>query len=167
MTIATVSYAPAVISAARVGNVAALRLEPYQAPLLDHSAVQPAHFALMVKHASLRLGALLVGAASLSAQPRSELETSFVEPPDSARPRAYWFHMSGNITKPGITADLEAMRAIGLGGTLFMNVSVALPTGLAGDTMWPDMEWIEALAPVPGEAEAGERRRHLEEVCAA
>jgi hypothetical protein len=29
--------------------------------------------------------------------------------------------MSGNITKPGITADLEAMKESGLGGTLFMN----------------------------------------------
>ena len=23
-----------------------------------------------------------------------------------------------------------------------------MPTGLAHDTIWPDMEWIEALAPV-------------------
>ena len=44
---------------------------------------------------------------------------------------------------------------------------VSLPTGLAGDTIWPDMEWIEALAPVPGEAEAGETTETLEEVCAA
>lgn len=42
---------------------------------------------------------------------------------------------------------------------------VSLPTGLAGDTIWPDMEWIEALAPV--EAEAGETTEAFEEVCAA
>jgi hypothetical protein len=30
---------------------------------------------------------------------------------------------------------------------------VSLPTGLAADTVWPDMAWIEALAPVPEEAE--------------
>jgi len=30
---------------------------------------------------------------------------------------------------------------------------VSLPTGLAGYTVWPDMEWIEALASVPQEAE--------------
>ena len=30
-----------------------------------------------------------------------------------------------------------------------------LPTGLATDTIWPDTEWIEALAPVPEEAETG------------
>ena len=37
---------------------------------------------------------------------------------------------------------------------------VSMPTGLAGDTIWPDMEWIEALAPVPCEA------ADAEEVCA-
>jgi hypothetical protein len=44
---------------------------------------------------------------------------------------------------------------------------VSLPTGLASDTIWPDMEWIEALASVPDEAEAGGRRRRAGEVCAA
>jgi hypothetical protein len=44
---------------------------------------------------------------------------------------------------------------------------VSLPTGLAGDTIWPDMEWIEALAPVPEAAEAKESPETLEEVCAA
>ncbi len=39
---------------------------------------------------------------------------------------------------------------------------VSLPTGLAADTIWPDMEWIEALAPVPEEAET----ERPEEVCA-
>jgi len=38
---------------------------------------------------------------------------------------------------------------------------VSLPTGLAGDTIWPDMEWIEALASVPEEAET----ETSEEVC--
>ncbi len=31
---------------------------------------------------------------------------------------------------------------------------VCLPTGLALDTMWPDMDWIEALGPVNGEVSA-------------
>jgi len=29
---------------------------------------------------------------------------------------------------------------------------VSMPTGLALDTMWPDMDWIEALGPTIGEA---------------
>ncbi len=31
---------------------------------------------------------------------------------------------------------------------------VTMPTGLANDTIWPDMEWIEALALAPEEAKA-------------
>jgi len=27
---------------------------------------------------------------------------------------------------------------------------VSLPTGLAADTVWPVMDWVEALAPLPG-----------------
>jgi hypothetical protein len=40
--------------------------------------------------------------------------------------------------------------------------AVSLPNGLAGDTMWPNTEWIEALAPVPEGAET----ETPEEVCA-
>lgn len=69
-------------------------------------------------------------AAALRASAATDLERAFLAPQDAARPRAYWFHMSGNITEPGITADLEAIKVIGLGGTLFMNVSVAMPQGL-------------------------------------
>lgn len=32
-----------------------------------------------------------------------QLEKEFVQPPDSARPYAYWMWMNGNITKEGIT----------------------------------------------------------------
>ena len=39
---------------------------------------------------------------------------------------------------------------------------VSLPTGLAGDTIWPDREWIEALAPVAEVAQT----EVPEEVCA-
>ena len=74
-----------------------------------------------------------------------DLASRFAFPPDSAKPRTYWFHMSGNITKSGITADLEAMREIGLGGTLFMNVSVALPTGLVETKDFMSPGWQECF----------------------
>jgi hypothetical protein len=40
---------------------------------------------------------------------------------------------------------------------------VSLPTGLAAETIWPDMEWIEAFALVPEVADT----EQYEEVCAA
>ncbi|HEX4343717.1 MAG TPA: glycosyl hydrolase, partial [Verrucomicrobiae bacterium] len=57
------------------------------------------------------------------------LETGFLNPPDSARPQTWWHWMNGNITKEGITADLEAMKQIGLGGATIVNVDSGIPRG--------------------------------------
>lgn len=43
-----------------------------------------------------------------------------VEVPASARPWVYWFWFNGNVSREGITADLEAMHAIGIGGAIVM-----------------------------------------------
>ena len=51
--------------------------------------------------------------------------------PDSARPWVYWFSLNGNITREGITADLEAMQRVGIGGVLFMEVDQGAPKGPA------------------------------------
>ncbi len=45
----------------------------------------------------------------------SDLEEIFI-PPDSAKPYTMWFWMNGNLTKEGITLDLEAMKSAGIGG---------------------------------------------------
>ena len=46
----------------------------------------------------------------------SPLENDFKHPPSSAYPQVYWFWMNGNVTKEGITLDLEAMKQVGVGG---------------------------------------------------
>jgi len=65
-------------------------------------------------------------AAAASADP---LESGFLNPPNSARPQTWWHWMNGNITKEGITADLEAMKQIGLGGATIVNVDCGIPHG--------------------------------------
>ena len=70
------------------------------------------------------LCALLWAAALLAADP---LEQGFQAPPASARPWVYWFWLNGNISKQGITADLEAMRRVGVGGVLIMEVDQGRP----------------------------------------
>ena len=52
--------------------------------------------------AALWLAALVRGGAD-------ELEQQFASPPDAARPWVYWYFMDGNMTREGLTADLEAM----------------------------------------------------------
>jgi hypothetical protein len=49
-----------------------------------------------------------------------ELERNFHAPPDSSRAWVYWFWLNGNVSKEGITADLEAMKRAGLAGALWM-----------------------------------------------
>ncbi|MGA2497014.1 MAG: glycosyl hydrolase [Tepidisphaeraceae bacterium] len=58
-----------------------------------------------------------------------DLDQGFASPPDAARPQIYWFVMDGNFNREGITADLEAIKRVGLGGVLFMEVDVGIPRG--------------------------------------
>ena len=58
-----------------------------------------------------------------------DLATNFVTPPAEARPWVYWFWLNGNITREGITADLEAMQRVGIGGVLIMEVDQGAPVG--------------------------------------
>ena len=57
------------------------------------------------------------------------LAAGFQSTPTAARPWVYWFVMDGNLTREGITADLEAMQRAGLGGAILMEVDVGIPRG--------------------------------------
>ena len=48
------------------------------------------------------------------AQTGAELENLFRKPPESAKPWVLWYWMQAASSKPGITADLEAMKQMGL-----------------------------------------------------
>jgi hypothetical protein len=61
----------------------------------------------------------------------ADLERAFTSPPESARPWVYWFPLSGNLTREGITADFEAMARVGIGGALYMEVDQGAPKGPA------------------------------------
>jgi alpha-L-rhamnosidase len=70
-----------------------------------------------------------------------ELARGFAVPPASSRPWVYWFPLSGNLTKEGITADLEAMARVGIGGVLYMEVDQGAPRGSAdfAGPLWRSM----------------------------
>ena len=57
------------------------------------------------------------------------LEEGFRAPPPSARPQVWWHWMNGNVSKAGITADLEAMKEIGIGGAHIIDVDYRTPEG--------------------------------------
>lgn len=58
-----------------------------------------------------------------------DLEQGFRNPPASARPWVYWFWMDGNLSREGMTADLEALQKAGVGGMIVMEVNVGIPRG--------------------------------------
>ncbi|RRJ96937.1 hypothetical protein Ga0100231_024605 [Opitutaceae bacterium TAV4] len=50
------------------------------------------------------------------------LEAGFVQPPPSARPLTWWHWINGHVSKDGIRADLEDMKAAGIAGLQFLDV---------------------------------------------
>ena len=92
--------------------------------------------------------ALCVAVLALSAQVlmavevrADELDKNFSTPPDSAKPFVFWFWMNGNVTKEGITADLEAMHRIGIAGAMMMGVGLNTPPGEAdfNSPLWREL----------------------------
>ncbi len=73
--------------------------------------------------------AACVFCASLASAEADSLKEEFVSPPDAARPWVYWFFMDGNLTRDGITADLEAMNKAGIGGAICMEVGIGIERG--------------------------------------
>src|SRR4051812_41808228 len=70
-------------------------------------------------------------------------ESDFVRPPGAARPLVWWHWMYGNISKDGITADLESMAAVGVGGVqLFPEATLDVP---AGPVRYHSPEWYEMM----------------------
>ena len=54
------------------------------------------------------------------------IEKNFLNPPESAKPWVFWYWMHGAISKEGITADLEAMKEVGIGGAYLMPIQDTL-----------------------------------------
>jgi len=102
--------------------------------------------ARMVAIASL---AWLIGLSAVLQAAEDDLARGFALPPDSARPWVYWFWLNSNITREGVTADLEAMKRAGIGGVLIMEVDQGTPKGPVA-FMGP--EWRELFKHVVAEA---------------
>ena len=79
---------------------------------------------------------------SVQAEPPDPLAEAFAQPPDAARPRTWWHWVSGNVSKEGITADLEAMKRIGLGGAQIFTVD---QSDVHGPIKFMSPEWRELV----------------------
>lgn len=85
----------------------------------------------------------VLGAGVLAA---GEMEDHFLNPPDSARPGVYWYFLNGNLNGKEMTADLEAMKAAGLGNLIFLEVDIGEPPG--GPVAFMSPKWQEIFVPI-------------------
>ena len=79
----------------------------------------------MIAHPRV-LGRTLAAFLSLSAASLAiadSLDDAFRNPPPEARPRVMWVWMGSNVSKPGITHDLEALKDAGFGGAMMFALS--------------------------------------------
>ena len=71
------------------------------------------------------------------------LDEDFREPPVAVRPYVWWHWMGSLVSKEGITKDLEAMKAEGVGGATIFNLPSAVTEGASptGNAPWPDITY--------------------------
>jgi hypothetical protein len=88
---------------------------------------------------------LVISLAALGQDQPEALKRDFLNPPASARPRVWWHWMNGNITKEGITRDLEWMKRIGIGGVQSFEAELMTPKVVENRLSYMTPEWKEAF----------------------
>jgi hypothetical protein len=82
------------------------------------------------------------------------LTAIFAKPPQGAGPGAYWYWLGGNVTREGITADLEAMRDAGIWTPMLFAIGKSgadSPVHPPADALTP--YWWELVEHAASEAE--------------
>ena len=72
-----------------------------------------------------------------------DLERDFFNPPTNSKPYVWWHWMGSNFSKYGITKDLEAMKAAGIGGATIFNLTSAVQESNASteNLPWPNQTY--------------------------
>ena len=84
-----------------------------------------------------------------------DLWRGFCDPPDEARPRAWWHWMDGNVDPEGIRLDLEWLHRVGVRGVQMFDGGMGTPLVVPG-------AGAARVAGVAGRRPAGHRRRRGE-----
>ncbi len=99
----------------------------------------------------IRIVSLLTACFSAQVAGADLLESGFTNPPAQTQPWCYWYWISDNISKDGITKDLEAMSRIGIGEALIGNIF--LDKQPAGKIKVLTPEWWELVRHAMREAD--------------
>ena len=74
------------------------------------------------------------------------LYRAFVDPPDDARPRAWWHWMDGNVDPAGIVRDLTWLHAVGVRGVQLFDGGMGVPLVVPEPVRPGSPEWHEAIS---------------------
>lgn len=85
--------------------------------------------------------ALLLPILAMSGVKAQVSEELFMDPPIEARPNTYWEWMNGNISKEGLTKDLEYMKQANYGAAMIFEAGVGIPKGAVdcNTPLWKEM----------------------------
>src|SRR6476661_6766815 len=73
------------------------------------------------------------------------LAQGFANPPNSAKPRTWWHWTSGNVTKEGITKDLEWMKRVGIAGFQLADVGTGGGQTIDRPIAFGSPEWYDTV----------------------
>ncbi|MFE7846161.1 glycosyl hydrolase [Microbacterium sp. NPDC057407] len=83
----------------------------------------------------------------------SRLWSAFVDPPDAARPRAWWHWMDGNVDPAGIERDLEWLHRVGVRGVQLFDGGMGVPLVVPEAVRPGTPEWRAAVSTAARTAE--------------
>ena len=86
-------------------------------------------------------------------QPAGPLAAGFRSPPDSAKPRTWWHWTMSNVTKDGITKDLEWMKRVGIGGFMLADVNFGRGQTVEKKIEFGTPDWYDAVRHAAAEAD--------------
>lgn len=91
--------------------------------------------------------------AQQSAAQAQDDKAGFKTPPDSAHPRTWWHWTASNISKDGITKDLEWMKRIGIAGMHLGDVAAGGGQTVQTKLPFGSPEWLDAVHHTAKEAD--------------
>ncbi len=101
------------------------------------------------------LAALFAIGAASAAEPAANdpLAQRFGQPAASARPRVWWHWIDGNVTRQGISRDLEWMKRVGIGGFQLFDVGRGYPALVEHPVRFMSPDWLDDVRFAAAEAD--------------
>jgi hypothetical protein len=99
----------------------------------------------LLVRAAIAVELCVLGGIASAQSADDTLEEGFKNPPDSAKPRVWWHWTGGNVTKEGITKDLEWMKRVGIGGAQMADIGQGSGQTITNPITFFSPEWFDTV----------------------